>query len=194
MIAAVCQHENRRTNGKTKAGATRFRCKTCGVSWTESTNTLDGMRIGMDRAAAIITQLCEGSSVRSTARIMGCNTRTVLDLLTMVGECCEKYMLENIKDVFVGDTQIDEIWQFILCKNATAKREKMVGGCGDSYCFTAIDRQTKLLVTWHFGRRTQQHTEQFIAKLDAATHGHFHISSDGWRSYQGQRPLSALLR
>jgi len=41
----------------------------------------------------------------------------------------------------------------------------------------------KLLVTWHFGRRSQQHTEQFIARLDAATFGHFHISSDGWRSY-----------
>jgi hypothetical protein len=33
------------------------------------------------------------------------------------------------------------------------------------------------------GRRTEQHTEQFIAKLDAATFGHFHLSSDDWKSY-----------
>jgi IS1 family transposase len=141
------------------------------------------MRIGVDQAAKIIQLLCEGMNVRATARFTGTDLKTILSLLVLVGEKCEKYMGENIKGVFVGDTQIDEIWQFVLCKNATAKREKMVGGCGDSYCYTALDRQTKLLVAWHFGRRSQQHTEQFIAKLDAATFGHFHISSDGWRSY-----------
>lgn len=78
---------------------------------------------------------------------------------------------------------MDELWSFVLCKNATAKREKYVGGCGDNYCFTAIDRQTKLLVTWHMGKRTEQHTDQFIEKLETATFGHFHISSDGWKSY-----------
>ena len=92
-------------------------------------------------------------------------------------------MQENIKDVFVGECQIDEIWGYVFCKAATAKREKYVGGCGDNYCFTAIDRTTKLLVTWHMGRRNEQHTDQFIRKLDAATHGHFHVSSDGWKSY-----------
>jgi len=92
-------------------------------------------------------------------------------------------MQEHIKDVFVGDVQVDEIWQFVLCKKATAKREKYVGGCGDSFCFTALDRQTKLLVAWHMGKRTEQHTSQFIAKLDRATFGHFHISTDGFKSY-----------
>jgi IS1 family transposase len=33
------------------------------------------------------------------------------------------------------------------------------------------------------GRRTQEHTDQFIHKLARATFGHFHISSDGWKSY-----------
>ncbi len=46
-----------------------------------------------------------------------------------------------------------------------------------------IDRQMKLLVTWHIGRRNEQHTDQFIRKLETATYGHFHLSSDGWKSY-----------
>ena len=46
----------------------------------------------------------------------------------------EKFLAENVKNVFVNDVQVDEIWQFVLCKRATKKREKMVGGCGDSYC------------------------------------------------------------
>jgi len=114
---------------------------------------------------------------------MGANTRTVLELLVKFGERCQDFMQEKIKVVFVGDVQCDELWSFVLCKRATAEREKMVGGCGDNYCYTAIDRQTKLLITWHMGRRDEKHTRAFIEKLDAATFGHFHVSTDGWKSY-----------
>src|SRR5262245_13193390 len=69
VIVATCEHKNRRTNGKTKAGAIRYRCKDCGKSWTESTSTLGGMRMGLDRAAQVIELLCEGMSVRGTSRI-----------------------------------------------------------------------------------------------------------------------------
>ena len=183
MIIATCKHENRRTNGKTKSGVIRYRCKDCGKSWTESTATMDGLRIGLDRAAQVITLLCEGNSVRATCRITGVCKDTVLDLLLLVGPKCDEYMQQNIKGVFVDNVQVDEIWQYVFCKNATAKREKYVGGCGDSYTFTAIERTSKLLVAWHMGRRTQSHCDQFINKLDNATFGHFHISSDAWKSY-----------
>jgi transposase-like protein/IS1 family transposase len=183
VIAIVCQHERRRTNGTTKAGATRYRCKDCGKTWTESTDTFAGMRIGMDRAVQIIELLCEGMTVRGVERITGVAKHTILDLLKLVGERCEDWMTQQIKGVHASEVQVDEIWQYIYCKAATAKREKIVGGCGDSYTFTAIERHSKLLVAWHMGRRTEEHTSLFIAKLARATDGHFHVSSDGWRSY-----------
>jgi IS1 family transposase len=141
------------------------------------------MRIGIDKAAQVIELLCEGMSVLATSRITGVAKRTILDLLLYVGPKCDEYMQANIKNVFVDSIQVDEIWQFVFCKRATAKRENYVGGCGDLFCFTAIERTSKLLVAWHMGRRTEQHTDQFIRKLEAATYGHFHISSDGWKSY-----------
>jgi IS1 family transposase len=150
---------------------------------TESTEQLNGLRIGLNRAAQVITLLCEGNSIRVTCRITGVCKDTVLDLVTFIGPKCDEYMQQHIKGVFVDSVQVDEIWGFVFCKAATAKREKYVGGCGDAYCYTALERTTKLLVCWHMGRRNEQHTDQFIAKLDAATHGHFHISSDAWRSY-----------
>lgn len=183
MIARVCQHENRKKSGKTENGTQRYKCKDCGKRFTESTEVLGGMRIGIDKAAQVVELLCEGMSVSAAARFTRTDPHTILDLLTHVGERAESYMAENIRDVFVDDVQVDEIWQYVFCKKATAKRKKYVGGCGDSYCFTAIDRHTKLLVTWHMGRRTEQHCDQFIAKLDAATNGTFHVSSDGFKSY-----------
>jgi len=181
VILATCKHEKFQKNGKTPKGAIRYRCCLCGKSWTDETQQLDGMRIGLDKAARIVEMLCEGTSVSATARMMKTSKRVVLDVLVIFGERCQEFTEAKIQDVFVGDVQVDELWSFVLCKNATAKREKMVGGCGDNYCFTAIDRATKLLVTWHMGRRTEIHTDTFIRKLEAATHGH--ISSDGWKSY-----------
>jgi IS1 family transposase/transposase-like protein len=183
MIVATCEHANRMKWGKTKAGTPRLRCKDCGKMLTESTEMFGGMRIGLDKAAKVIELLCEGMSVNATARVTGVRVPTILELLIYVGTKCDAYMQENIKGVFCDEIQVDEIWGFVFCKAATAKREKYVGGCGDNYCFTAIDRTTKLLVCWHMGRRTEQHTDQFIRKLEAATFGHFHISSDGWKSY-----------
>ena len=183
MIVSTCKHEHFEKNGRTPKGAIRYRCTVCGKSWTEETNALNGMRIGLDKAAQAIELLCEGMSVLGTVRITGLAKRTILDLLTYIGPKCDEYMQANIKNVFADNIQVDEIWQYVFCKKATAKREKYVGGCGDSFTFTAVERTTKLLVAWHMGRRTQEHTELFIKKLDAAVFGHFHISSDGWKSY-----------
>ena len=184
VIAIVCQHENRRTNGKTASGSQRFRCKECGKSWTESTDVLGGMRIGLDRAAKIIELLCEGMSVRAVARVTDTHLRTITELMVMVGERCEAYMAENIKAVHVDDVQCDEIWQYIFCKAATAERQKYVGGCGDSWCWTAIERHTKLLVTWHHGRRTMEDSHSFMRKLAVATAGRFHLSTDAYATYE----------
>lgn len=142
-----------------------------------------GMTIGIDKAAQVIELLCEGMSVRGTSRVTGVAKGTILGLLLHVGPKCDEYMQTNIKGVFADQVQCDEIWQYVFCKNATAKREKYVGGCGDSFCFTAIERTSKLLICWHMGRRTQQHCDQFIAKLDRATNGHFHVSTDGFKPY-----------
>jgi IS1 family transposase len=137
----------------------------------------------MDRAAQVIELLCEGNSIRATSRITGVCKGTILELLVYVGQQCEQYMQENIRGVFVDQVQVDEIWSYVFCKAATAEKKKYVGGCGDVYCFTAIERTTKLLVCWHMGRRNEDHTDAFISKLERATTGHFHLSSDGWKSY-----------
>jgi IS1 family transposase len=141
------------------------------------------MRIGMDMAIKVISMLCECVSVRATSRLTGIDKNTILDLAKLVGNHCEAFMQRTIKEVPVIDVQLDEIWQFIYCKRHTALREKYVGGCGDSYCYTAIERGSKLLITWHMGRRNEVDTYEFCRKLKEATKGRFHLSTDGWASY-----------
>src|SRR5262245_61779379 len=94
MILSTCQHEKFRKSGTTPKGAPRYRCCLCGKSWTKETAQLDGMRIGLDKAARIVEMLCEGNSVSATARMMKTSKRVVLDTLVLFGERCEKYTTE----------------------------------------------------------------------------------------------------
>src|SRR5262249_41446198 len=63
---------------------------------------------------------------------------------------------------------------------------------GDSWVFTAFERNTKLILTWHLGHRTVADTVQFTEKLARATEGHhnFQITTDGFTPYRDAIVLS----
>jgi len=48
-------------------------------------------KLNLDRQAQIIKVLCEGNSIRSTARITGIAINTVVNLLREVGAACLDY-------------------------------------------------------------------------------------------------------
>jgi IS1 family transposase len=55
---------------------------------------------------------------------------------------------------------------------------------GDVWCFTAIERHTKLILTWHVGKRTPEDTAIFAEKLYHATQGRFQLTTDGYTPYR----------
>jgi transposase-like protein/IS1 family transposase len=181
-----CKHEHAKKTGCTKAGTQRFKCRDCGKRFTESTRTLEGMRLGVDKSSRIIAMLCEGLSIRAVSRLANVDKNTVLALLLIVGERCQRYMADMHVNLPVENIQIDEIWSFVGCKERARKRlSKPVGSCGDSYCFTALEGKSKLLVTYHMGERNGDEGWRFVRKLvRACVDGKFSIASDGWRPYK----------
>ena len=61
----------------------------------------------------ILHCLVEGNSVRSTARLCDVEKRTVLNMLTLAGENCERLLAERIQNVQVRDLELDEIWTYV---------------------------------------------------------------------------------
>ncbi len=59
----------------------------------------------------------------------------------------------------------------------------MGNDCGDAYTFLAIERDTKLILAWHVGRREPEDTAWFSEKLRIATTGRFQLSTDGFKPY-----------
>ncbi|MGH9327610.1 MAG: IS1 family transposase, partial [Terriglobia bacterium] len=54
----------------------------------------------------------------------------------------------------------------------------------DAYCFTAIERDTKMVMAWHLGRRSARDTVAFTDKLNSATSGRFQVTTDGFSAYR----------
>lgn len=171
--------------GKDRKGNQRFRCNTCRKTFQEPKDKpLGTMYLPMDKAVLCLRLLVEGNSIRSTERITGVNRNTILDLLVLAGEKCERLLNDKIKGLSVRDVQADEMWGFVGMKERTKKRQlRQDAGLGDAYTFVAIERQTKLVLAWHLGRRTSGDTERFTEKLYNATSGNFQLTTDGFAAY-----------
>lgn len=189
-----CQTCNAPTKkaGKDRKGNQRFQCLTCKKTFIEPTEKpLGEMILAEDKAISVLHHLVEGCSIRSTERITGVHRDTILKLLVVVGEKCERLMDERIKGLHVSEVQCDEQWQFIGMKQKT-KRHKGIEDTtvGDSWVFTAIERNSKLILCWHLGKRTEADTIAFTEKLANATEGSFQVTTDGFKPYQHAIVLS----
>jgi IS1 family transposase len=98
-------------------------------------------------------------------------------------------MLEHVREVPVKDVQADELWAYVYCKERN-KRNPNNERQGDAYTFLAIERNSKIILTWHLGRRNRQDTEIFIEKLNEATLGQFQLTTDGMSAYPNAVSLS----
>jgi IS1 family transposase len=130
-----------------------------------------------------LKMLLEGCSIRSTERMTGIHRDTIMHMMVAAGENCQAFLEETLVDLEVDDLECDEVWGFVGMKEKTRQRKKASEEYGDCYVFTAIERTTKLLVTWHVGKRCPQDTRLFAGKLNNATSGRFQLSSDGYTPY-----------
>ncbi len=130
----------------------------------------------------ILHCLVEGNSVRSTARLCDVEKRTVLTMLKLAGENCERLLAERVRNVPVQDVQADEIWTFVQKKEGHKwPYEYDAQNVGDAYTFIALERTSKLVLAWHLGKRDTDNTTQFIRKLRSATApGKFELCTDAF--------------
>jgi transposase-like protein/IS1 family transposase len=189
MIAPACKHERTKKCGHDRKGNQRFRCLLCGQTWIEQQpKPLGEMRIDKAKAVLCLRLLLEGNSIRSVERIVGVNRNTILSLLELVGRRALRFWGERMSNLAVANVQVDEIWGFIGMKEKTRQRLAADADFGDAYCFTAIERDTKLMVAWHLGKRSPRDTEWFADKLYRVTTGRFQLTTDGYIPYVKAMP------
>jgi len=129
----------------------------------------------------VIKLLVEGCSISSVERLTGVNENTIMRILVFAGDRCERLLESKVQAVPVDNVQCDEIWGFVGCKEKRNVNDDPMRG--DAYCFVAFERDTKLVLTWHLGKRCGRDTMAFTEKLEAATLGQFQITTDGFQPY-----------
>lgn len=134
--------------------------------------------------AQIISLLCEGMSIRAIVRLTGASKNTVAKLLVAVGHAVTAYQDKALRNLKSQRVQIDEIWSFIYCKNDNVKRATAAPPeAGDVWTWTAIDADSKLLVSWYLGARDTDAAMHFMTDLRSRLSNRIQLTSDGHRPY-----------
>jgi IS1 family transposase len=129
--------------------------------------------------------LVEGCSVRSTVRMTGVSKGAVVRLLVSVGKACADYQNATVRNVAAERVQVDEIWSFCYAKekNATGDMWEKVGYAGDVWTFTAIDADTKLIISWLVGRRDAGCAAEFLQDVASRLTNRIQLTTDGHKMY-----------
>jgi IS1 family transposase len=136
-----------------------------------------------DRVKVIAT-LVEGNSIASTSRMTGISKRAILKLMVKVGNACADFHNREVRDVPAERVQCDEVWAFCHCKARNVKPElKGIVGVGDVWTWTAIDADTKLMISWLVGARDGGYASEFMNDLSSRLSTRVQLTTDGHGAY-----------
>lgn len=128
--------------------------------------------------------LVEGVSMRSVSRIADVSIVTISKLLVDAGEACAAHHDEYVVNVKASRVQCDEIWAFCYAKQKNVPKAKTAPvGAGDVWTWTAIDRDTKLLIAYEVGDRSGATAREFIADLRNRLANRVQLTTDGHKVY-----------
>lgn len=122
--------------------------------------------------------------MRSISRITGVSINTVTKLLVDAGMACAAFHDATVRNVPAVRVQCDEIWSFAYAKNKNVKFAKAAPeAAGDVWTWTALDADSKLIVSWHVGDRSQHTGISFMADLKARLANRVQLTTDGHKAY-----------
>jgi len=141
-------------------------------------------RLSNDDRAKILHMLCEGSSIRAITRMTGVSKNTVSKLLIDAGKACAAYHDANVRNVKAARVQVAEIWSFTYANQKNvANAKEAPEGAGGTWTWTALDADSKLIVSYLVGGRDAEYAMWFMDDLAARLANRVQLTSDGHRAY-----------
>ena len=138
-------------------------------------------QLSLERRGAIMRALVEGNSLRAVARLNDCSLNTVTKLLVDLGDICGVYQDHKLRNLPCKRIQCDEIWAFVGAKQKHVQAGAR--GYGDVWTWTALDPDTKLMVSWLVGKRSHEAAREFMCDLEMRLANRVQLTTDGHRAY-----------
>lgn len=141
-------------------------------------------KLNQAKRAAVVAALVEGNSIRATVRMTGVAKNTVSKLLVDLGRACAKFHSETVVGLRSKRVQCDEIWAFVYAKEKNAPEAmKAAGQAGDVWTWTALDADSKLMVSWLVGGRDAGYAHEFMTDVAARLSNRVQLTTDGQKLY-----------
>jgi len=141
-------------------------------------------KLPLAKRVQILSMLCEGSSMRSISRVADVSINTVAKLLVDAGKFCAELHDREVRNVKSTRIQCDEIWSFVgaKAKNVAAMKHP-VDGAGDVWTWTALDSDSKLIVSWLVGGRDGEYALAFMDDVKDRLATRVQLTTDGHKAY-----------
>jgi len=100
--------------GKTKAGRQRYKCNTCGATFTETKGTIFyRRRTSEDEIIDTLALIAEGNRISSLVRAKGHKEDTIIDWIREAGQHAEAIEEVLLSEYHLTRGQIDGLWAYV---------------------------------------------------------------------------------
>lgn len=107
---------------------------------------------------------------------------TVLSLLAKLGRACAAYHDERVRNIRTKRIQCDEIWSFVGAKQKNVAEDKSAKW-GDVWTWSAIDADSKLIVSYLVGQRGADWAKAFLEDVASRVSHRIQLTTDGHHVY-----------
>jgi IS1 family transposase len=140
-------------------------------------------RLSTFKRTQVISALVEGVSINAITRMTGVAKHTILNLLKDLGCACAEYHNAAVRNLKVRRVQRDEILSFVYAKQKNVTEEQMNKGAGDCWTWTAIDADSKLIISYVLGDRGIGTANFFMQDVASRISNRVQLTTDGHRVY-----------
>jgi IS1 family transposase len=141
-------------------------------------------KLSANKKAQILNMLVEGSSMRAVSRVADVSINTVTKLLVDAGTVCAHFHNEAVRGVKAKRVQCDEIWSFCYAKEKNVPAATAAPAeAGDVWTWTAIDADSKLIVSYLVGGRDAGYATEFMQDVASRLANRVQLTTDGHKAY-----------
>ena len=141
-------------------------------------------QLAKEKRRIILHLLVEGNSMRSISRVTGASRCAVNKLLLDAGRTCKKYHNRKVRKIRAERVQCDEIWSYLYAKDKNLSKCKAAPPeAGTKWTWTAIDSDSKLIISYTVGDRSADTATEFMDDLESRLATRVQLTTDGHNAY-----------
>jgi IS1 family transposase len=141
-------------------------------------------KLSTAKRVQMLAMLCEGASMLAVARVCKVSMNAVVKLLHDAGEASLDMHNDCVRNVNAKRVQCDEVWSYAYCKaKNVAKAKAAPEMAGDVWTWTALDSDTKLIISYMVWDRSSTSAEYLMRDMQSRVTDRFQLTTDGFPAY-----------